>query len=216
MSFSPFAWLIEAAQHFANAQSNYYWTSTTDPNTTTNAWVADMSTGRIVSFSKSNFYFVWPVRSGASAGSVRLPVTGQTTSYAGGDDGALERGAAWPTSRFVDNGDSTITDNLTGLVWRNTASSTVSWSDALALASDPWRLPNLNELDSLLNAASADSSQYLRGLGLTTMTNARYWTSTVSAEITGDAWFVQMGSGVIGTLARTTATNAAILVRDPQ
>ena len=40
-----------------------------------------------------------------------LPKTGQTTSYASGDDGALQMGVAWPNPRFKDNNDGTITDN---------------------------------------------------------------------------------------------------------
>ena len=43
--------------------------------------------------------------------------TGQTTSYATGDDGDLEEGVAWPNPRFTDNSDGTVTDNLTGLIW---------------------------------------------------------------------------------------------------
>jgi hypothetical protein len=43
--------------------------------------------------------------------------TGQTTTYATGDDGDLEKGVPWPNPRFTDNGDGTITDNLTGLTW---------------------------------------------------------------------------------------------------
>ena len=43
--------------------------------------------------------------------------TGQTTSYATGDDGDLEKGVAWPNPRFTDNGNDTVTDNLTGLMW---------------------------------------------------------------------------------------------------
>ncbi|MFQ5713947.1 MAG: DUF1566 domain-containing protein [Candidatus Scalinduaceae bacterium] len=43
--------------------------------------------------------------------------TGQTTSFATGDDGDLKKGVALPNPRFTDNGDGTITDNLTGLIW---------------------------------------------------------------------------------------------------
>jgi hypothetical protein len=45
-----------------------------------------------------------------------LPKTGQTTSYADYDDGYYETGN--PVSpRFVDNGDGTISDKATGLMW---------------------------------------------------------------------------------------------------
>jgi hypothetical protein len=43
--------------------------------------------------------------------------TWQWISYATGDDGDYEHGAMWPDPRFTDNGNGTITDNLTGLIW---------------------------------------------------------------------------------------------------
>ena len=46
-----------------------------------------------------------------------VPQTGQTDSYEDGDDGALQRGLPWPNPRFTDNGDGTVTDNLTQLIW---------------------------------------------------------------------------------------------------
>ena len=39
----------------------------------------------------------------AFAGIIQLPQTGQTTSYAAGDDGALQGGVASPSPRFADN-----------------------------------------------------------------------------------------------------------------
>ena len=65
-----------------------------------------------------------------------------------GDDGDLEAGVSWPSPRFKDNGDGTIADDLTGLVWEQSPSTTrKSWADALAYANDlvlgdysDWRL----------------------------------------------------------------------------
>jgi len=56
------------------------------------------------------------------AARVALPKTGQTASYATGDDGNNLKGVAWPTPRFTDNlvngiSNGTVTDNLTGLTW---------------------------------------------------------------------------------------------------
>ncbi|MBW1813084.1 MAG: DUF1566 domain-containing protein, partial [Deltaproteobacteria bacterium] len=34
-----------------------------------------------------------------------------------GQDGDHQKSVAWPTPRFTDNGDGTVTDNLTGLIW---------------------------------------------------------------------------------------------------
>jgi hypothetical protein len=50
---------------------------------------------------------------GASCGA-RLPASGQTTSYGPGSDGAVRAGTALS---YTDNGDGTITDNNTGLMW---------------------------------------------------------------------------------------------------
>lgn len=67
--------------------------------------------------------------------------TGQTTSVITGDDGDLERGLTIGT-RFTDNLDNTITDNITGLIWvKDTIPITTSqlalvakntWSEASA------------------------------------------------------------------------------------
>ena len=50
---------------------------------------------------------------GGTCASVVLK-TGQTTAYGAGTDGDLQKGA--PRS-YTDNGDGTITDNTTGLMW---------------------------------------------------------------------------------------------------
>lgn len=57
----------------------------------------------------------------ASTAPAPVPKTGLTTSYAPGDDGALQKGVAWPNPRFTDNNNGTITDNLTGLIWLKNA-----------------------------------------------------------------------------------------------
>jgi len=56
-----------------------------------------------------------------------LPATGQTgcwdssggsiTCADTGQDGDIQAGVALPDPRFTDNGDGTVTDNLTGLIW---------------------------------------------------------------------------------------------------
>ncbi len=62
-----------------------------------------------------------------------VPQTGQTISYATGDDGALQKGVALPSPRFTDNGNGTVTDNLTGLIWLKNANpcGPKNWYDAI-------------------------------------------------------------------------------------
>lgn len=77
---------------------------------------------------------------------------------------------AYGQNAFTDNGDSTITDNATGLMWAQDDSGTgLNWADALAwvetqnaasyLGYNDWRLPNAKELQSLLDyTRSPDTS----------------------------------------------------------
>lgn len=62
-------------------------------------------------------------------------------------------------NNFVDNGDSTITDNATGLMWmKNDCKIAMSWEDALSYAENmefagytDWRLPDAKELQSIVD-----------------------------------------------------------------
>ncbi|MEO5330624.1 MAG: DUF1566 domain-containing protein [Magnetococcus sp. YQC-5] len=49
---------------FVGAQSDYYWSSTTYTNTTTNAWLVYLYNGSVDYNGKTFMYYVWPVRGG--------------------------------------------------------------------------------------------------------------------------------------------------------
>ena len=70
--------------------------------------------------------------------------------------------AAYGTNAFTDNGDGTVTDSATGLMWSQWDSgSGMNWESALGwvreknhenyLGHDDWRLPNAKELQSLVD-----------------------------------------------------------------
>ncbi len=151
--------------------------------------------------------------------------TGQTTCYdnnfniincAGtGQDGELQKGVAWPNPRFTTNGDGTVTDNLTGLVWlRNASCYTVGrWDRAVSLAKNlaagscgltdgsqagDWRMPNINELTSLIDYQYYISLPNTSGTGPWTdgdpfilvgaANNFRYWSSTTRMGDDGEGY----------------------------
>jgi hypothetical protein len=131
---------------------------------------------------------------------IRAPVvqTGQEVARIPGDDGDLRKGLEWPDPRFTDNGNGTVTDNLTGLVWDKNADrhGDMLWAEACsacaALADNQadltdgsrpgdWRLPNVREMLSLI-----DYSQFRfalpQGHPFIIVESATHWTSTTTSD----------------------------------
>jgi hypothetical protein len=211
----PAEWLN--TQGFINVQAEWaYWASTTFSYQTSDAWIFNTMSGAMDTFSKSDLFHVWPVRGGDdNSYTARVWKTGQTESYAIGDDGYYEKGASWPLPRFMDNGDGTVTDNLTGLIWlkdANPLGNKTTWQGALNYITgmnlntypnfnySDWRLPNRNELRSLLDYSTI-GHRYLNPAlpSQHPFNNAQadyYWTSTTAiAYDTSSAWAIGMWHG---------------------
>jgi len=215
------------AQGFTNVQATYYWSSTSDAYLPDCAWIVGMWYGGVSRDAKSDgyYYYVWPVR-GGQCGSldhsvICLPKTGQTKCYntAGieilctgtGQDGELQAGVTWPNPRFTDNGNNTVTDNLTGLMWAkdaNLPNGYGTWQQALDYVTGmnsgahpnfdhtDWRLPNRKELHSLADASQYDPALPV-GAPFTNVQAGYYWSSTTYAGLPDYAWIVGMwGDGV--------------------
>jgi hypothetical protein len=177
---------------------------------------------------------VFPVRDGAAEGLIGLPKTGATVSQYPGDDGDLQRGVPWPDPRFLDNGDGTVTDRLTGLVWLQAGDyfPAQGWNGSVdscrGLEDDgsgltdgsqirDWRLPNVNELSTLLNAGEASGAAWLNTeCSFTNVGSSDYWTSTTNANDTGQAWLINLDSGAFSARDKGGITRRCLPVRDPQ
>ncbi|MBN1178305.1 MAG: DUF1566 domain-containing protein [Anaerolineae bacterium] len=114
---------------------------------------------------------------------------------------------AYGQNDFVDNGDGTLTDAATGLMWAQDDSGTgMNWEEALAwveaqneanyLGYSDWRLPNAKELQSIVDYGRSPDTTNSAAINplfnATLITNeagqpdyAYYWSSTTHANIVG-------------------------------
>ncbi len=144
--------------------------------------------------------------------------SGQVIACAGtGQDGEFQKGV---DRGYVDNGDGTITDARTGLMWEKLSDDgTIHdkdweylWTEAfwkvanLNLAAfagyTDWRVPNVNELLTLVNygvGVPAISPAFNTGCNVgcnvltCSCTGGRYWSSSARASDPRQAWAVSSG-----------------------
>ena len=195
-------------------RKDYYWSSTTrwGEIPAIQAWSVYWAPGWRLPRDKDSPSYVRAVRSGpvwvATPSPVApsptphpvygVPKTGQTQVFypAGahnlGDDGARQVGYPVTGSRYQDNGDGTVTDRGTGLMWEKYDSGTKrTWEGAfLRVASlnqqefaeyRDWRLPNVRELYSLVDLGR--SYPAISPLFTTVKTDGGYWGSTTYADL---------------------------------
>jgi hypothetical protein len=133
--------------------------------------------------------------------------TGQTTVYWAGDDGTYQKGKSL---NYTDNGNGTVTDKVTGLMWAkdydgagcNFGNQTdwynaIGWANGLTFAGYPdWRLPNRRELESLVEVGRYNPSIHPPYFSASL---DHYWSSTTYDISTAGAWYVEFRAGVVAT-----------------
>lgn len=151
----------------------------------------------------------------------QVPVTGQTGCYDNsaeipcdtadfpGQDGFYQRGCP-NEGRFVDNGDGTVTDNCTGLMWQKDTGDVsgdgsiggedqINWQGALQYCDglsfagrDDWRLPNIFELQTIVDYGRYNPAIDPAFLG----DGYAYWSSTTfEGDVYTNAWFSDLARG---------------------
>jgi hypothetical protein len=224
---------------FLNVSGGIYWTSTSyygGVGGSDKAWTIRFSDGRYMNDTASNVKLtsmnvIWTVK-GTGGGAIKLQATGFHVPYAAGDDSTVQAGVPLIFPRFIDHGDGTIIDTMTGLVWLKQADCIRgSWSDALTAVNSlaggqcglsdgstagQWRMPNRNELLSLSDRAQTNMAQYLdytyrnkdgsvsQGPIFTNYIEAKYyWTSTTDATDPSEAWTVYSCDFGVYDIAKT-------------
>jgi len=152
---------------FPNTVTAYYlyWSSTTYACDTSNAWGVQFGDGRVSIYDKIGSRYVRAVRGGQSS------------------------------SAFIDNGDGTVKDTSTGLMWQQDTAPDMTWQEALAYCEGldlgdhtDWRLPTINELRSLVDFSRCNPTINTTYFPNTVLFN--YWSSTTYVGSRSYAWRV--------------------------
>jgi hypothetical protein len=146
-----------------------------------------------------------------------------------GHDGELQQGAP---RHFLDNGDGTVTDQTTGLMWEKLSNdggihdhdNLYTWSAAFSekiaalnaadfAGHDDWRMPNQFELYSLANLGESGPAAYspyfeskcLEGCSVTACgcDSGETWSSTSYAEAPQSAWLVDFADATTSARIKT-------------
>ena len=199
--------------------NKWYWTAELDSDSSnSNVWAYNAYAGSTASAGSGSAYYVRLVSSSDAVG-------------------------AWfsdySDSRYTDNGDGTISDQHTGLMWMTcTYGQTYSsgsctgtatsgdWEDAFAAADTSnaanngdgtyghkdWRLPNKKELSSIVDLGNTPST--VNQTIFPSTQGAAYWTSTPSAADDSKAFTIDFTTATYGAATRSTNAIYVRLVRD--
>ena len=136
---------------------------------------------------------------------------------------------ALTSGRFNDNGNGTITDTKTGLIWQQDGkiSGKLRWNDAWAYCKklllagySDWRLPKIDELKSLLNIKVGTGTKinekhrdvYLNNNGFKNIQASQYWSASTYVYRDFSAYSVLMYNGLAGDDKKSKA-NYVLAVR---
>ena len=175
--------------YFPNTMSSCYWSSSTCFNGTGYAWGVNFNRGNDHNYyTKAYDWYVRAVRGGQC--------------YAG----------------LEDNGDGTVTDTSTGLMWEiktddggpQDKDNTYNWRQALGYCENldlagrtDWRLPDREELRSII-----DYWKYNPSIDETYFPNVLssvYWSSSTCVNNTGSAWYVHFSNGFAGNYIKNNS-----------
>lgn len=134
--------------YFQDCRSDFYWTNAEYRMHPTLAWGIVFGLGSAIVHGKKMARHVRAVRGGASR------------AFGPAD-----------ASRFKDNGDGTVTDPLTGLMWQQGENERMGWYAAMKKCQEldlgghkDWRLPNIKELNTILNLDYTEGWWYYKNV----------------------------------------------------
>jgi hypothetical protein len=149
-----------------------------------------------------------------------------TQSYQARSDAQKEAQKALQAFRYIDNGDGTVTDNKTGLIWlkkANCSGRKMTWEKAMQWAAKlangqcslidgskagDWRLPTIDEWEAMMDkryiypvlSDAAGTEQWKEG---DAFSGVQYWYWSSSEDDPSSAWVVDLDGGGVLSSAKT-------------
>ena len=170
--------------YFTKTTAEYWWSSEARADLASNVWVTNAG-GGIGAHPKSETL--------SAGGTRRFHIRAVRNSKV----------ASLPAIHFKENGDGTITDNYTGLIWQQFQSNTsLTWEEALAYAAgltlagkSDWRVPNIKELQSI-----NDEKLYMPSFNKSffpKINAGNFWSSTSQVNSPAKAWDLNVDFGIV-------------------
>ncbi|HID99500.1 MAG TPA: DUF1566 domain-containing protein [Thiotrichaceae bacterium] len=190
---------------FLDVEMDYYWSSTAA--NTASAWGMTLNYGSEINGEKSFSFYMWPVRDEHSPVVESLP-SPAPSSY-----------------RYTDNGDGTVTDNRSGLIWLKNANcfGRQNWETAMESAANlahgqcglsegstagMWRLPTIDEWKAMVDKSikypgptisnAAGTGKWTEGDAFLGVQTSSYWSSTPWVRDPYYVWHVGFATGGVG------------------
>ncbi|MCM8780542.1 MAG: DUF1566 domain-containing protein [Candidatus Omnitrophica bacterium] len=172
-------------KYFSDTLAEFYWCADENINDKIFAWGIYFAYGCAICYPKHLSYPVRAVRGGYN------PNFGDPQKYA-----------------FRDNGDGTVTDLNTGLMWKKEESPELNWEEAMRYCQEldlagynDWYLPSIKEIATLIDLSFKDSCWYHKDFfpNVKTLPQGFYWASTTYADTFG--WGVNFQFGYDGYYA---------------
>lgn len=167
---------------------SFYWTATPEG---TLSWTVDFDAGALDLDQQTDGFYVRCLSMGTA--------TLVSHAYHDNDDGSVTdkaTGLTWQKcSRGVQN-DASCSGTIGGAEWPEA----LDYCNSLDLAGRSWRLPNMNELKSLVDYSISNpaiNSAFFPGLDA-----ERYWSSTTSSADSNVAWTIRFDIGRTATVGK--------------
>jgi hypothetical protein len=172
--------------YFPNRMSSRYWSSTTLVDSSNRARYVNFIYGYGSAYGIDNY------SDKSYSHYIRAVRGGQTGSF----------------DNLVGNGDGTVTDTATGLMWQQDTEGLMNWEASLGYCENlslagfsDWRLPTAKELASILDLSKrnpAIDTDYFPNT-----VSFPYWSSTTRANTYVGAWIVGFGDGGVYDLKKS-------------